>query len=274
MIETVSNVLYELGTSANQNIVTGVTNRYDFDVSIGTTFIPTNATKICVAFKNGGSTGSGGPTLTWHSGGGTFDSHISFVQPASALTFDASQIISGTLDDSRLSVNIPRLDGSGNITNPIVAPSMTVSGTLSANTIAGNGSGITNTPSLMGGGNTAIPLNTSARYLSLSGAVSSGTEQITRSISHRNLNVSKLSFYIIGTGVGPLLAGTNATLTLLTNAVATALTATLNGDGGATNAMDLTHSAVVLAGSTWNFKLIGNNTTATNVAVNYTFEAQ
>lgn len=116
----------------------------------------------------------------------------------------------------------------------------------------------------------AFSIDTTPRYLSLSGFLASSTETSARSPGSANMYaVTNLCVYVSGLG-----SGTNLTVTLLTNAVSTGLLVSMNGAGTAAQGCDTTHIGRIPSspnGGFANFKILGNNasTASPNIEISY-----
>ena len=102
-------------------------------------------------------------------------------------------------------------------------------------------------------------INTTARYYTIGGGIMVGTESSVSSQVFSTILLTNL-YFKVGTVIA---AGTNVTATLMTNGVASNLSASVTGTGASSMSItNSTSSVIVNNGDQISLKIIGNNVSA------------
>lgn len=161
-------------------------------------------------------------------------------------------------------------DYNGGLFNRFLINATTLSWVGSA---LGNGAGITNTiRGQLNGFNLSPGFSTTVNYYAFDGGPS-GVTSTTEAIAATSVTACALTnLYVKTFGV---VAGTNVVFTIMTNGVASGMTANVTGTGAtAIKASDTTHIVNLAANDTLSMKIVGNNASASaaNITVTWSVE--
>jgi hypothetical protein len=148
--------------------------------------------------------------------------------------------------------------------------SIKATNSVTSSLFIGNGLQLSNLTAVLAG--CILPsMNTTARYCALIAPTVANTTEATYSQPFaRAVTLTNLYFKVSNVLA---LTGTNVTVTVMTNGVASLLAATLVGDGSKTICSNLTDSAWIPAGGTLSLRLVGTNPTSFSPTIIHTVEA-
>jgi hypothetical protein len=123
------------------------------------------------------------------------------------------------------------------------------------------------------GENDLITLDSTARYVGITGGGSIiPTTSETNAVVLLPFNATIKNLYVTVVGVG---SGTNVTVTLMTNGVASAVVAAGRSTGATKVISDTTHTSIILAGTSCSLKYVGDNGVSTaNLRLNWIMQGQ